>query len=120
MALGLLVVLWCFVSGEPVTGSQPIRIGGFVAFGIAVLELAQCWLPGRVPSVTDVLIAWVATAVGAVLGSVVYDTVRKHYSQVRGQRLRDAALFNIELGPPQVASPALPRPEQHPKQTSPR
>lgn len=55
-----------------------------------------------------------------VFGRVVYDTVRTRYREVRAQRLRDAALFNIELGPPQGAPPALPRPEQHPKQTSPR
>jgi VanZ family protein len=84
---------------KPVGWGLAIGVGGCMAAFVAGLEVLQYWLPGRVPSVTDVLLAWTVTALGVVGARSVYGHFRQlvtRYSEGAAERV----VLNVELPAP--------------------
>ena len=109
ITIGALAALLKLTRQERVGRWYPLVAGGRIAAFVAVLETLQYWLPGRVPAVTDVLIAWVLTALGVAAAAA----TQKHFSQMVAESKEgraDPALLNVELPPPRDDAPRKPRP----------
>jgi len=97
-----LAVLWR-LQGRVI--SAPRRVAAGIAAGLvlSVFELMQCWLPGRIPAVTDCILAALTTTAGIVLGEALCAFHAALRADAVRQR-RDRAILNVELPAPAVAT----------------
>jgi len=98
----LLALLWAMTSGQ-VNRWRRVSAGCCVAVGVAALEFVQCWLPGRVPALTDVLIAAAAVVVGVMFGEFLYTGVMRSAANETAEH-DDRIIYNVELPPPSADS----------------
>ncbi len=105
LTLGILLALhWSTGCSRGHRSRHVVAVCG-VAIGMTGLEFVQCWLPGRVPALTDVLIATAAVIAGVMFGNFVYTG---HVRSTADAAAEDAGriIYNVELPPPSAESAA--------------
>ncbi len=96
LIVGAAVAMLRIMRQKPVGWRCAIGVGGWTAVFVSCLEVLQYWLPGRVPSVTDVFLAWTMTALGVVGAKSVYG----HFQQMVTRDSEGSAervVMNVEL-----------------------
>jgi len=113
-AIGTLLALHLLTSGGRLTWKRRTAAAGALAVSAAVLEAAQLLLPGRVPAVTDVLIAWFATIGGIFAGEFFWEYLNRRDAAL--QAVDDqSVLLNIEIPPVSADAPKERVPEPTPQ-----
>ncbi len=116
ITLGALIAAHRLLAGHRLPNHHVITFSLIVAAFVAILELAQCALPGRVPATTDVLIAAILTHVGLHAGKLLHNTYRQQRITRAAEQteVRQAqSALNIPIPPPVTHEPdlhAIPRP----------
>lgn len=90
-----LAIMW-LLQGEVIRTRWRVKMGVATGLALGVLEFAQCWLPGRVPAVTDCILAAVMTTGGIVLGEMLYGFHVTLVAESARQRA-NRAILNVEL-----------------------
>lgn len=109
LTLGSLMAWWWLAVRQRIGAREYALAGMTAAFATILLECAQCWLPGRVPAVTDVLVAGVATAVGVALGRTAHRWCRLATAVgAADSATQSAPILNVELPPPSADMPVEP------------
>ncbi len=101
--LGTLVGLLFRVSGRRVRLESCMTFAAVWAAVTTATEIAQCLLPARVPSMTDIIIAGIGAATGMLIGSALFD----RYAQSSTQTFvaSDRVILNVEIPLPNPDAP---------------
>ncbi len=111
LTLGALIASFGLVAGTVPRWWLRITVGILTTSCVALLEFAQCWLPGRIPASTDALVAGVSATGGMVLAAALFNAYKRHNAE---QYFTGATpvILNVEIPPPGKDAPVEPRPRQ--------
>lgn len=109
ITLGVGIALMHLIQGEVIHAKRRVVVGFATGAMLGALEFAQCWLPGRVPAVTDCILAAVMVTGGMVLGEVLY----KFHLTLELEAIRqraDRAILNVQVPAPSGGKTPRPLP----------
>ena len=104
----MFVLLGGLVAWKRLDANRPPRRWNVVCAvtgGLVILEAFQCFLPGRYPSITDVVTAFFATLAGISMGQSLHKSYVGELREALSRKLERASLtatFNIELPHPET------------------
>ncbi len=110
ITLGVLLALLLAYDGKRVRMSDRTLLSIVATAYVAVLEIVQCWLPGRIPSVTDLVLTFGFTQFGLFIGERLYERIAQSLetsepSQIALQPATLPAIMNVEIPPPDKSAP---------------
>lgn len=103
ISIGAMMTIYSLSLGARGDVRRCARVGVLTAAVVAAMEFLQCFVPGRYPDITDVLNAGLSAVAGAA-SAIVLRGWLTHIPRDRTAELRDAAVLNIEIPPPRLAT----------------
>ncbi len=99
VTVGGLIAWFFLVGGRRIGRVGHVAVGVLAALCVGAIEYGQCWLPGRIPAITDVLVAGCGASLGTVL-TVVLFAAYKRQQPARRAEPADRVVLNVEIPAP--------------------